>query len=151
VFPAVCPTHHREFDSGGFVFVPSERQRLSMLEYVEHDLLCERKALHRDMKILVGRSQRWVLLDMLCIADLLTSCHLKLINEFEYIPITTTPFFAPNPQPNSPRFLHFFFDNAERRPCPLLHFQAHSCYKQSAIPSILRTIFEGRHGRATNC
>jgi len=31
------PTHHREFDSGGFVFVPGERQRVSMLEYEERD------------------------------------------------------------------------------------------------------------------
>lgn len=33
VFHVVCPHHHREFESGYFVFVPSRRQRESMLEH----------------------------------------------------------------------------------------------------------------------
>ena len=33
MFHVVCPTHHRQFDSGRFVLVPSERQRRLLLEH----------------------------------------------------------------------------------------------------------------------
>lgn len=56
--------------------------------------------------------------------DLLTRRCLKLIDEFEYIPVREDPFRIQihNPTPYDP-FL-FVFDNIDHQPCPLLHFRA---------------------------
>ena len=56
--------------------------------------------------------------------DLLTCCCLKLVNEFEYIPVQGGPFcmHAHNPTPYDTST--FLFDNIDHRPCPLLHFRA---------------------------
>ena len=55
---------------------------------------------------------------------LLTCHHLKLIDEFEYIPVRDSPFrmHVHNPTPYDPTLL--VFDNIDHRPCPLLHFRA---------------------------
>lgn len=37
MFHVVCPTHRRQFDSGRFVLVPSERQRELLLEHEHRD------------------------------------------------------------------------------------------------------------------
>jgi hypothetical protein len=49
---------------------------------------------------------------------------LKLINEFEYIPVQGGPFriHVHNPTPYDPSI--FVVDNVDHRPCPLLHFRA---------------------------
>jgi hypothetical protein len=85
---------------------------------------CGRKALHRGVEIPVARSQRCVRLDTLWFAELLTCRRLKLISEFEYIPIQGGPFriHVHNPTPYDP--LIFVFDNVDYRPCRLLHFRA---------------------------
>ena len=44
-FLAVCPTHHRQFDSGHFVLVPSQRQRELMREYEESDFALREESL----------------------------------------------------------------------------------------------------------
>lgn len=37
VFHVVCPTHHRQYDSGRFVLVPSKQQRELLLEHEHRD------------------------------------------------------------------------------------------------------------------
>jgi hypothetical protein len=44
-FLVVCPTHHRQFDSGHFVLVPSRRQRDSMRDYEESDFAMREESL----------------------------------------------------------------------------------------------------------
>lgn len=55
---------------------------------------------------------------------MLTPRRLKLIDEFEYIPVKDGPFriHIHNPTPYDPSL--FVFDNIDHRPCPLLHFRA---------------------------
>lgn len=55
---------------------------------------------------------------------LLTRRRLKLIDEFEYIPVQAGPFCAQvhNPTPYDPYV--FVFDNVDHHPSPLLHFRA---------------------------
>jgi hypothetical protein len=57
-------------------------------------------------------------------ADFLTHRCLKLVDEFEYIPVQSGPFrmHMHNPTPYDPYM--FAFDNREHRASPLLHFRA---------------------------
>jgi hypothetical protein len=45
VFRVVCPTHHRQFDLGRFVLVPSKRQREFMLEYEKRNFVMREESL----------------------------------------------------------------------------------------------------------
>jgi len=47
VFHIVCPTHHRQFDSGCFVLVPSKRQRELLLEHEHHNFAMREENLAR--------------------------------------------------------------------------------------------------------
>lgn len=54
----------------------------------------------------------------------MTRCRLKLIDEFEYIPVQTGPYrmYIHNPTPYDPSL--FPFDTMDSHPAPLLHFRA---------------------------
>ena len=43
VFHVVCPTYHRQYDSGYFVLVPSKRQRELLLEHENRDFASREK------------------------------------------------------------------------------------------------------------
>ena len=45
VFSVVCPTHHRQFNLGRFVLVPSKRQRELMLEYEKRNFAMREESL----------------------------------------------------------------------------------------------------------
>lgn len=45
IFYTVCPTHHRQYDSGKFVLVPSKEQRESLLHYEHLDFDMREKTL----------------------------------------------------------------------------------------------------------
>jgi hypothetical protein len=47
VFRAVCPTHHRQYDSGRFVLVPSKQQRELLLEHEYHNFAMREEILAR--------------------------------------------------------------------------------------------------------
>jgi len=47
VFYVVCPTHHRQFDSGRFVLVPSKRQRELLLEHERRSFAMREEILAR--------------------------------------------------------------------------------------------------------
>ncbi|KAM6503830.1 hypothetical protein JOM56_000773 [Amanita muscaria] len=101
----LCPTHHRQYDSGRFVLVPSKQQRELLLEHEHRNFAMREEILARGG----GDPGR-------------TLPH--LIDEFEYIPIQAGPFrmHIHNPTPYDPYI--FAFDNTEHRASPLLHFRA---------------------------
>ena len=124
MFHVVCPTHHHQFDSGRFVLVPSKQQRELLLEHENRNFAMREEMLARGDGD-PGRTFPEVSTtgDMR-ITDLLTRRRLKLIDEFEYIPVQGGPFriHIHNPTPYDPSI--FVFDNVDDRPCPLLHFRA---------------------------
>jgi len=51
----VCPSHHRQFDAGYFVFVPSKSQRKVLIDY-EDDNFAYRESLIANGRPDPGRS-----------------------------------------------------------------------------------------------
>lgn len=134
VFGVVCPTHHRQYNSGRFVLVPSKQQRELLLEHEHRNF-----AMRDDILVRGGCDPGRALLQArycwknLC--GLPNTPLLKLIDEFEYIPIQAGPFrmHMHNPTPYDPHI--FAFDNMEHRASPLLHFRAsHIALMVSAEP-----------------
>ena len=94
MFCLVCPTHHRQYDSGCFVLVPSKHLRELLIEH-EHRNFAMREEILSSGGGDPGRTLPQVsTVGYIGFADFLTCCCLKLIDEFEYIPIYDGPFHA---------------------------------------------------------
>ena len=80
--------------------------------------------MHRGVEILVECSRRSVVLESLRFADLLRCCRLKLIDEFEYIPVQGGPFRIHIYNPTSYDPSIFVFDASVIVP-PLYYISEH--------------------------
>ncbi|KAF5386652.1 hypothetical protein D9615_001953 [Tricholomella constricta] len=114
----LCPNHHRQFESGQFVLVPSPQVRKVMLDHELSDF-----AMREDL-VTRGESDPGRTFP-------------PLINEFDYIPLRGGPLCIQihNPTPYDSSL--FIFDNLDNRLCPLLHFGAsHIALMAEALPHL---------------
>ncbi|KAF5376272.1 hypothetical protein D9615_008557 [Tricholomella constricta] len=101
----LCPGHHRQYDAGYYVFVPSRSQRQVLLNHENRDF-AYRESLIANRQTDPGRT----------IPD--------ISDEIDFIPIHPSRFRAIIHHPTRYDQTMFLFDTADYRPCPLLHFRA---------------------------
>jgi hypothetical protein len=119
----VCRSHHRQFNRGYYVLVPSKRQRDTLLNHERIDFA------HRESHIASGQPDPGRTLPHVstCKNALnfnLLNRHLKIIDEVEHIPIHGRRFRAYIHNPTCYDETMFVFDTVGHYPCPLLHFHA---------------------------